>query len=196
MAHRPDIDIDFKPSFTPTSIMPQAVPASMVRDDKRLAKHPCGYYLQDIPVDKCTGWSAIPYEEAEVMGYFKIDFLHLSTLDYFESKDEIRALIKHEPDWTLLTVKENVQKLFQISKRFDVVSKIKPTSVQELADVIAIIRPSKHGLLDEYLADRNKTRPKLYRQSGDDKSSFKRSHSIAYAMTIVLQLHLIKAGVI
>jgi DNA polymerase III alpha subunit len=190
-----DIDLDFKPSFDPRTVFPQAVPASMVREDD-LAKHPCGHYFQNIPVDSVTGWSAIPYEEAEVMGYFKIDFLHLTTLDYFESKHEIRTLLKKEPDWSLLLEEKHVQKLFQISKHHNIVSQVKPQSIQELADVVALIRPNKRHLLNEYKKNKTKVRPMLYRQSGDDKSSFKRSHSLAYAMTIVLQLHLIKAGVL
>lgn len=190
-----DIDIDFKPSFDPRTVLPQAVPASMVREDD-LAKHPCGHYLQNIPVDEATGWAAIPYEEAEVMGYFKIDFLHLSTLDYFESKHEIRTLLKVEPDWTILQDEEQVQKLFQISKHHSVLVQVKPQSIQELADVIALIRPNKRQYLNDYRRDKEKTRPWLYRQGSDDKSSFKKSHAIAYAMTIVLQLHLIAAGVL
>jgi len=167
----------------------------MVRDDD-LAKHPCGHYFQNIPVDPVTGWSAIPYEEAEVMGYFKIDFLHLSTLDYFESKQEIRALLKREPDWSLLLREEHVAKLFQISKHHKIISQVKPQSIQELADVVALIRPNKRHLLNDYIRNKTKVRPMLYRQGSDDKSSFKRSHALAYAMTIVLQLHLIEADVL
>lgn len=190
-----DIDLDFKPSFDPRTVFPQAVPASMVREND-LAKHPCGHYLQNIAVDGVTGWSAIPYEEAEVMGYFKIDFLHLSTLDYFESKAEIRALLKRPPKWSLLDDPDNVAKLFQISKHHAVISQVKPRSVQELADIVALIRPNKRHLLHDYKNNRDKVRPMLYRSGSDDKSSFKRSHAIAYAMTIVLQLHLIEAGVL
>jgi DNA polymerase III alpha subunit len=193
--HTPDIDIDFKTDFDPRTLFPQAIPASMVRDGE-LAKHPCGHYFQHVPVDNVTGWSAIPYEEAEVMGYFKIDFLHLSTLEYFESKAEIRALLKREPQWDLLLDKDNVLKLFQISKHHAVVSQVRPKTIQELADVIALIRPGKRYLLADYIRNKIKVRPMLYRQDGDDKSSFKRSHSLAYAMTIVLQLHLIEAGVL
>lgn len=190
-----DIDLDFARSFEPRTLFPQAIPASMVREGD-LAKHPCGHYLQNIPVDDVTGWAAIPYEEAEVMGYFKIDFLHLSTLDYFESKTEIRALLKRKPNWDLLLDEDSVQKLFQISKHHAIISQVKPQSVQELADIVALIRPNKRHLLQEYKKNKAKIRPQLYRQGSDDKSSFKRSHSVAYAMTIVLQLHLIEAGVL
>lgn len=190
-----DIDLDLKPSFDPRVLFPQAVPASMVRDND-LSKHPCGHYFQNIPVDQVTGWSAIPYEQAEEYGYFKIDFLHLSTLDYFESKKEIRALLKKQPDWSLLLHEEHVCKLFQISKHYNIVSQAKPQSIQELADIVALIRPNKRHLLKDYIKNKDRVRPQLYRQSGDDKSSFKKSHSLAYAMTIVLQLHLIKAEVL
>ena len=188
----PDIDIDFRTEFDPTKIFDQAVPASMMRGED-LVKHPCGHYFQSIPVDGVTGLAAIPYEEAEILGYFKIDFLHLSTLDHFKNKSQIRELLKYEPDWSLLLNGDNVSKLFQISKHHQLMETVKPTSVQELADCIALIRPGKRQLLNQYLNDPTKTRPLLYRSSADDKSAFKRSHAIAYALTIVLQLHLIEA---
>jgi hypothetical protein len=185
-----DIDIDLRVNFDPKKLFKEAVPASKVQDSE-LKKHPCGHYFQTIPVDAVTGLAAIPYEEAEMLGYFKFDFLHLAALDAFPSKDEMRKLIKQSPDWTLLLDEENVLKLFQISKRADLLKRIQPKSVQELADCIALMRPSKIRLTDAYLVDKEKIRPLLYRQGTDDKSSFRRSHALAYALTIVIQLHLL-----
>ncbi len=189
-----DVDIDLKPNFDPLKYFKEAVRASMVKNNE-LVKHPAGAYFQSIPVDSITGLAAIPYEQAEEAGYFKIDFLHLSTLDYFDNKQQVRTLLKKEPDWLLLQSPDVVSKLFQIHKHYNLLVQMKPTSVQELADVIAIVRPSKRQLLKSYLKDKEAVRPFLYRQRDDDKSSFRRSHSIAYALTIVLQLHLIKAGI-
>ena len=188
-----DIDIDFQTKFDPTKIFDTIVPASMVKNDK-LNKHPCGHYFQSIPVDSHTGLSAIPYKQAEELGYFKIDFLHLSVLDHFENKLEIRTLLKLEPNWDLLLDEQHVQKLFQLHQYSNLLSKARPRSVQELADCVALIRPSKKHLVDKYVADKETIRPQLYRQNDDDKSSFKRSHALAYALTIVLQLHLIELG--
>jgi len=188
-----DIDIDLPSTFRPQQTFKQVVTASMVKDGE-LLKHPCGVYFQTVPVDQTTGLAAIPYEEASVLGYFKIDFLHLTVLDYFKSKEEVRELAKKEPDWNLLLIEDNVFKLFQISKHYNIISRVKPKSVIELADIIALIRPGKRQLLDDYLANKEKIRPLLYRQANDDKSSFRKSHAIAYAMTIVLQLHLISQG--
>lgn len=188
-----DIDLDFPTKFDPTKVFDKIVPASMVKDGA-LVKHPCGHYLQAIPVDPHTNLAAIPYEEAEALGYFKIDFLHLSVLDHFQHKKQIRALVAEEPDWTLLLNKEHVSKLFQIHKRHDLLMKIKPTSVQELADVLALMRPSKKHLVDQYLANRKAVRETLLYTKDDTGYAFKKSHALAYSLTIVLQLHLIKGG--
>lgn len=190
-----DIDIDLPTNFDPLKYFNSAIQASMVKDNE-LIKHPCGVYFQNIPKDSITSLSAIPYEPAEELGYFKIDFLHLSVLDYFENKQQIRTLIQKEPDWELLENENVVSKLFQIHNHFKVVNQIKPKNIQELSDTIAIIRPNKRNLLGKYLKNKEKIRPLLYRQSNEDKSSFKKSHSISYAITIVLQLHLIKAGIL
>lgn len=187
-----DIDIDFSSTFDPRQLMKQAIPASMVKNGQ-LVKHPCGHYFQTIPVDSHTGLAAIPYEEAEVLGYFKIDFLHLSLLDKFKSKEEIRQLMSKEPNWSLLQNPEHVAKLFQIHKNEKLLRQVKPSSVQELADCIALIRPGKRHLLDQYLRDKSRTRTQLYAKE-ENGYSFKRSHALSYAFTIVLQLHLISRG--
>jgi len=190
-----DVDIDFKTNFDPLDYFDQAVRASRVFNDE-LVKHPAGAYLQNIPVDQMTGLSAIPFKEAEELEYFKIDFLHLSLLDNFSSKDQIRKLANVEPDWGLLYSAENVQKLFQIHKHYDLIFKVKPTSVQQLADCIALIRPAKRYLLDAYVQEPDLIRSEIYTKPEDAKYHFKKPHAIAYAVTIVLQLHLIKGGLL
>lgn len=188
-----DIDIDTKSTFDVRSVIATAIPASMVKNGE-LVKHPCGHYFQTIPVDSHTNLAAIPYDHTQDHGYFKIDFLHLSLLDNFKSKQEIRDLLKQEPDWSLLMDANVVPKLFQLHRNHKLLARVKPKTVQELADCIALIRPYKKEYLEPYLLDKDKVRPYLYRQEGDDKSSFKRAHAISYALTIVLQLHLIKQG--
>ena len=190
-----DVDIDLPPSFDPLDYFPQGVRASMTKDNK-LIKHPAGTYFQHIPKDPITDLSAIPYKEAEELGYFKIDFLHLYLLENFQSKDQIRALANIEPDWTLLRDRDVVEKLFQIHRQFDIVYKVKPTSVQELADTIALVRPGKRHLLNSYIKDKKGVRPLIYKKEEGDKYTFKKGHAISYALTIVLELHLVAGGIL
>ncbi len=188
-----DIDIDFRPDFDPLKYFPTAVRAAMVEKGV-LKKHPAGAYLQYMPKDGITGLAAIPYKQAEEMGYFKIDFLHINLLSVFDNKAEIRSLIKIEPDWSMLEDHEVVKELFQIHSHFDIVSRVHPQSIIEVADIMAMIRPAKRPLLDSYIKDRDSVRKHLYTET--KKYYFKRSHALAYAHNIVLQLHLIKAGII
>ena len=190
-----DIDIDCKSDFDPLKVFDNVVKGSMINGTS-LTPHPCGVYFQDIPTDPISGLSAIPYKTAEEMGYFKLDFLHVGVYDHFTSREEIRELIRHDPDWTLLLIPSIVAKLFQISKHYDLIADLKPQSVIELADCLALIRPQKRYLLKYYKEDRDKTREFLYKKEpGSDGYAFKKAHAICYSLVIVLQLHLIKAGI-
>ncbi len=190
-----DIDIDLQTNFDPLDIFEEATRASMVKNND-LIKHNVGVYFQSIPIDSMTGLAAIPYQQAEEVGYFKVDFLHLSLLDVFETKEEIRELLKLEPDWSLLLKEDVVEKLFQIHRQYNLVSKLAPKSVEELADLIALMRPGKRHLVDAYIKDKALIREELYRKPDDGKYYFKKAHSISYALNIVLQLHLIKGDII
>jgi hypothetical protein len=116
-------------------------------------------------------------------------------LDHFASKREIRTLLTLEPNWDLLLNETHVQKLFHVHRHASLLAQVKPRTVTDLADCLALIRPRKKRLLTAYLTNKEKTRPLLYQREQGDKTSFKRSHSIAYSLTIVLQLHLIELGV-
>lgn len=193
-----DIDIDFQSNFVCQDIFPQAIQASMVNNKNELVKHPCGQYFQKMAIDQITGLAAIPYEEAKLFKYFKIDFLHLSVLDPIRSKEEIRNLINKEPDWTLLKDEENVKKLFHINRQYELLSKVNPHSVNDLSAILALMRPSKRYLINRYINMNYEKRylldKELYEKPKNGEIWFKRAHAIAYSLTIVLQLHLISQG--
>jgi DNA polymerase III alpha subunit len=189
-----DIDIDCSSDFISSEVFPTAVRASLLKEGK-LSPHPCGIYFQDVPTDPLSGLSAIPYEQAESLGCFKIDFLHVHVYDHFTSRDEIKELLKHDPDWELLQIPSVVQQLFQISKHHELLIQLKPRSIIELADFLALIRPQKRYLKDLYLRNKDEARKFLYTKEPGSGYGFKKGHSVAYSLTIVLQLHLIKGGI-
>lgn len=188
-----DVDIDTPTKFNPKKLFPLWTRAALIKDEK-ISQHPCGYYPQSIYKDELTQLSAIPYEQAEELGFFKVDFLHLSIYDHFQSKEEITELLKIEPNWNLLLDKNNVVKLFQLSKHYDLLIKLQPKNIEDLADAIALIRPGKYNLVPLYVKQKDIIRKILYEQT--DEFSFKRSHAIAYAHVIVLQLHLIELNIL
>jgi DNA polymerase III alpha subunit len=187
-----DVDIDTAPDFKPENHFPKWLRAAVVKDGK-IQPHPVGVYPQAMARDPVTGLSAIPYESAEELGYLKVDFLHLNFYQHFKSRQEIEVLLKDEPDWTLLQLPSTWPKLFQLAKHGELLQKIKPKSVEELADCMALIRPGKKGLIGLYEKARASCRQALYAKD-DEGYSFKKSHALAYALVVVLQLHLIKQG--
>lgn len=188
-----DIDIDVSPTTKPLSLFPKWVQASMVQNGK-LKPHPVGLYPQTVPIDPATNLAAIPYETAELLGYTKIDFLHLNLYQHFKNRNEINDLLKKEPDWNLLKSKNVVGKLFQLSKHDDIITELKPNSIMELADVMALIRPAKKHLIPFYKKDKKNARVLLWTKEHDGQYAFKKSHAISYAYVVWLQLHLIEAG--
>lgn len=166
----------------------------MIQNGK-LVPHRSGAYLQAMPVDKVTGLAAIPFKDAEERGALKIDFLNLNFYEHFNSREEMLELLKLEPDWNLLMIPSVVEELSQVKNSYDLIQQVKPKSVLELADCLALIRPKKRFMLDKYLENPERIRPLLYgKEEGGDGYGFKKAHAIAYAMMIVLQLHFIKAG--
>lgn len=187
-----DIDIDVSDNELARQIL-GAVRASTV-ENSELKPHVVGLYFQSAPVDRLTGLCAIPYEFAEDYGYKKIDVLNLSFLNNFDNKQQIRKLLKKTPKWSLLIDDDVIPKLFHLSKHAETLKAIKPRTVEELADTLALIRPNKKALIPKYIKDKDATRLELYKKV--DASDLRKSHAIPYALIIVLQLHLIDAGII
>jgi DNA polymerase III alpha subunit len=190
-----DVDIDVADAAAVRALF-NWTRASLVRSDSGnsvLAAHNCGVHPQTIPIDPLTKLSAIPYEAAEELGYFKIDFLPLNVYQHFSSRKEIEELIAKEPDWTLLLVQSNHSKLFQLSNHGDLILKLRPSSLLELADINALIRPGKRALLPLYIKDREVARKVLWKKD-ESGYTFKKAHALGYAHVLLLQLHLIEMG--
>ena len=177
-----DIDIDFADRKKVLDLF-QHVPASIEPDKK----HNTGVYFHEMPQDPITGLSTVDYKTAEDMGYFKIDCLNVSIYKGVRDEQHLIELMYKQPDWSMLQNKDIVSKLFHISEHFSLVNKLKPQSIDELAAVLAIIRPGKRHLADEnwnnIMADVwNKPKEGYF---------FKKAHAIGYAYVIVVQMNLL-----
>ena len=178
-----DIDIDVKSHTDKNKYGVRAIIYDP--DKKEIRPHPSGYYYNDnISADPETGYAAMDYKETEALGYQKLDLLTNTSYDIFNTKEEILESIRKEPDWNMLMDEHIVKSLPHIGNHYELLYQVKPTSIEELADVLALIRPGKQHLLQNYLKNKVTVRPNLYRKPKHG-FSFKRSHSIAYALQIV-----------
>lgn len=180
----PDIDIDF---FDRTQMLDKIKHRVAMRKQKdAVVKHNTGVYFQEIPHDPFTNLATIDYETAEDRRYFKVDFLNVGIYEGVKDEEHLMSLLHREPDWALLEHQEIVDQLFHINGHYGVVSKLKPRSVEQLAAVLAIIRPAKRYLVDSdwVTIDRE-----VWKIPETDEYFFKCSHAIAYASAIVVQLN-------
>lgn len=180
----PDIDIDF---FDRNKILDLLEHRTAMRIQKgENVKHNTGVYFQNIPYDPFTNLSTIEYETAEDRGYFKIDFLNVSIYENVRDEEHLVSLLNDEHVWDLLEFEDNVNALFHINGHFDIVNKLKPRSIEQLAAVLAIIRPAKRHLADSPWPVIMK---EVWTKPDSDVYYFKKSHAIAYATAIVVQLN-------
>lgn len=188
-----DIDIDVKSGTERSQFGTRAMIYN--EEDGRVMPHPSGVYLQKVPVDKLTGNAAIDYKDGSDMNLLKVDILTNASYDIFDSKADLLETMERDPDWSLLQRREVVETLPHLSKHFDLVKEIAPKSIEELADCLALIRPGKAHLIDEYMSNPKKTRRNLYLRPKEG-IYFKRSHAISYAVMIAAILCKIETRII
>lgn len=179
----PDIDLDFPDRDQILDII-KHIPARLA--DGR--KHNTGVYVQDIPTNPLTGTASIDYKIAEERGYFKLDFLNVSVYKDIRDEEHLSKLAEQEPIWELLEQEEFTNLLFHLNGHGEILRKLKPRNLEQLAAVLAIIRPSKRYLLNEswdVIFD------EVWRPPSNNEYYFKKSHSFGYALAIVVQMNLI-----
>ena len=178
-----DIDIDLKNREDVLSKL-QHISASIITNTVK--KHNTGVYFHNIPHDPSTNLSTISYKEAEDLGYFKIDLLNVNIYEHVKNEAHLNTLLKRVPDWDLLVHKEIVQQLFHIHDHYDIVAQMQPRSIDQLAMVLAIIRPAKRNLLGQQWLTIEK---QIWLKPNDNSYYFKKSHAISYAYAIIVQLN-------
>ena len=183
----PDVDIDFFDRDGTLKLFKHA-PASIIKDDK-IEKHKTGVYFHAVPTHPVTGNSTLDYKKAEDRGYFKIDCLNVNIYKNVKSEQELVELMIEEPDWDMLKDPKLVENLFHLNGHYNIVSKLEPKNIEQLAAVLAIIRPAKRGLMYKDWTDILK---EVWVKPTDGSYFFKKSHAVAYAHAIVVQMNLIK----
>lgn len=182
----PDIDIDFADRNAVLDVI-EHVPAA-IKDKYSFKKHNTGVYCHSIPKNPLTGAANIDYQEAEDRGYFKIDFLNVSVYNGIRNEEHLSELMNKEPLWELLLQEEFVNLLFHLNGHGDVLKKTCPTSVEQLAAVLAMIRPAKRHLIGK---DWETILKEVWIRPTTDEYYFKKAHAVAYAAAIVVQMNLL-----
>ena len=191
----PDVDLDVSDRDKALGSLRGFVQASQFNNGIA-SPHNSGVYFQRIPVDPTNSLSAFPFKEAEYMGFFKVDIIPNHVYDLVESNDELDELIEAPIDWdwfldTQFYINEDSRyTLTHLGRHHALCCQYPPQSVNDLAALLALIRPRKRYLIgrswDEIL--------EVVWQQLDDEDDvyfFKKSHGIAFGVLVAVHAKLI-----
>ena len=189
--NKADIDIDLADRTQLLKLI-QHIPARQLHQGL-VRKHNSGVYVTDIPFDPVNSCASVDYEEAEQRGYFKIDLLNMSVYTLVRNPAHYKEMLAKEPNWNRLwTDSVWAQQIVHVGNYTGLLSSMKPDSIVRMAAFISVIRPGKAHLQnqpwDEVFA-------KVW--DGDDSRgyTFKKSHSLGYAMLVALHMNLLEESI-
>ena len=132
--------------------------------------------------------ATIDHKKAEDRGFFKIDVLNVGLYRDIQDPEHLERLMSMPVQWALLEHDEIVENLFHVNGHGDILRALKPQSIPQLAAMLAIIRPAKRHLLN---SDWDTIMNNVWIKPEGDQYYFKKSHAIAYAQAVVVQLNLL-----
>jgi DNA polymerase III alpha subunit len=184
-----DVDIDMANRDDILRVLPH-VPASIEKDGS-YTRHNTGVYFQNIPVLPLEQIAALDYKAAEQAGFFKVDFLNNHVYKNVRDEAHLDQLVQAEPMWELLQHTEVIETLFHVSNYAPLVKSYAPQSLEELAMLLAIIRPGKKHLQGQPW---HTIRETVWEKPQNSGYHFRKCHAFSYAMVIVVQLNLLAQG--
>lgn len=191
MIVKTDVDIDV---FGRDKILQglECVYGRIDRADDKFEKHPTGVYFQNLPRDPTTNISTVDHRIANDYGYFKIDFLNVNMYEGIKNEEHLIALMEKDPPWDFFEYEEITDKLFHLKGYGYLLQKFKPQSVEDLAMILAMIRPAKAYLQSETW---DTVRKEIWDKDLDRTDySFKRQHAVSYGLAIIVNLNLLIEG--
>ena len=179
----PDIDID----FADRSIILNKIQHRVAKLDTG-KKHNTGVYATEIPHNPIDNLSTVEHKTAEDRGYFKLDFLNVSIYKDVESEKHLTELMERTPIWQLLEHTDFSDKVFHLNGHNELLRQLKPSSVEQLAATLAIIRPAKRHLANKTWSN---IMDQVWIKPNDDSYFFKKAHAFAYAVSVVVHMNLL-----
>jgi hypothetical protein len=179
----PDIDID----FADRDIVLSKLKHRVARLDSG-KKHNTGVYTTEVPHNPVDNLTTIEHKTAEERGYFKLDFLNVSIYKDVRDEAHLQELMERNPIWQLLEHKDFSEKVFHLNGHNSLLKQLKPSSVEQLAATLAIIRPAKRHLADKSWETIMK---EVWTKPTNGEYFFKKAHAFAYALSVIVHMNLI-----
>lgn len=184
-----DIDLDFADRDQVLNLL-EHTPASQWRNGQ-LVKHNTGVYVTEVPKDPILGICSIDYQQAEELGYVKLDMLNMSVYQQVRDPDHLKQLLDKTPNWQRLRDRSFVEQVVHIGNHWDLLQRMpEPVdSIARMAMFLAVIRPAKRHLAGKNWREVAQT---VWEKPSDGGYGFKQAHGLAYAHLVVVHMNLLE----
>jgi hypothetical protein len=187
-----DIDIDLADRDQLLDLI-HCIPARQTHQGQ-VRRHNSGVYVTDIPYDPVNACAAIDYEQAEQLGYFKIDLLNMTVYKLIQDQAHYDQMLALEPPWSRLwTDSDWSSQLVHVGNYTELLKTMRPDSIPRMAAFISIIRPGKAHL-------QGRPWDQVFASVWDGDASqgfvFKQSHAVSYAALVALHMNLLNQPVV
>lgn len=179
----PDIDID----FSNRDVILNKIKHRVARLETG-KKHNTGVYVTEIPHNPFNEIATIDHKAADARGYFKLDFLNVSIYKDVRDEAHLTELMERTPLWQLLEHEDFSEQVFHLNGHSALLKKLRPSSVEQLAATLAIIRPAKRHLANETWQT---ILTEVWTKPENGSYYFKKSHAHSYAMAVVVHMNLL-----
>jgi hypothetical protein len=179
----PDIDIDFADRDVILSKIKHRV--AKLNTGK---KHNTGVYATEVPHNPIDNLATVEHKAADERGYFKLDFLNVSIYKEIRDEAHLTELMERTPIWQLLEHADFSDKVFHLNGHNELLRQLKPSSVEQLAATLAIIRPAKRHLASESWETIMK---EVWTKPTNGDYFFKKAHAFAYAMSVIVHMNML-----
>jgi DNA polymerase III alpha subunit len=188
--NRGDIDVDFSDRNKALEGLPH-IPASIIKDGK-IIKHNTGVYFHAVPMDPVTNICSLDYEEAEERGMYKLDFLNVGIYTMVDNEKHLLELMERQLDWAVFEDLKFVSNLFHLGKYSELTARLKPKSINDVAMILALIRPGKKHLQERCIRQGfSSIEDDIWTHNEGDAYGFKKAHGISYAMLVYVHANLL-----
>ena len=201
----PDVDLDIVDRESIVELFPTAITASQLSSDKRkLVPHNTGLHFQCLRQDPINSLATFPYDIAEELGYYKIDFIPFHVYENIKNEKQLQRYVdiaespKFNWDWfsqeRFFNNDESKLRVTHIGNYYDLCQQYPPESVEDIAILIALIRPRKKYMIGEdWDVIKEFIWQKLPEEETDQAGNyfFKKSHAIGYALAVCVHMQVL-----
>jgi hypothetical protein len=182
-----DIDIDSANRERILKLI-KNTPAGIQRQNETV-KHNTGVYVNPVPSDPETGLCTLDHKRAEDMGYIKLDFLNVGVYERVQDDQHLDRLLATEPQWSRLQDRTFVENIIHINNHYNTIQRMpEPVdSISRLAMLLSVIRPAKRHLIGLPWCTVAET---VWQKPSDNSYYFKKSHAVAYATLVTVNMNL------